>query len=68
MRYSITKGRDCKLKKTIGACCDGCFFDQICSTDSFDISGGCDEGARNDGNDVYFKEMNEIMTREERTA
>ena len=59
------KGKRLQVKKTIGACCDGCFFDQICSTDTFDISGVCDEGARNDGNDVYFKEINEIMTREE---
>ena len=59
------KGKKLQVEKTIGACCDGCFFDQICSTDTFDISGVCDEGARNDGNDVYFKEMNEIMTREE---
>ena len=59
------KGKRLQVKKTIGACCDGCFFEQICSSDTFDISGICDEDARNDGNDVYFKEMNEIMTREE---
>ena len=59
------KGKRLQVEKTIGACCDGCFFDQICSSDTFDISGVCDEDARNDGNDVYFKEMNEIMTREE---
>ena len=59
------KGKRLQVKKTIGACCDGCFFDKICSTDTFDISGICDEDARNDGNDVYFKEINEIMTREE---
>ena len=40
------KGKRLQVKKTIGACCDDCFFDQICSTDTFDISGICDEDAR----------------------
>ena len=60
------KGKRLQVRKaTNGDGCDECFFDQICSTDTFDVSGICDEDARNDGNDVYFKEMNEIMAREE---
>ena len=53
----VTKGNDGR--------CEDCFFDQICSRDTYDITGLCDEDLRDDGISVYFKEMNEIMTREE---
>lgn len=60
------KGKRLQVRKaTNGDGCEDCFFDQICSTDSSAITGQCDENARDDGNCVYFKEMNEIMTREE---
>ena len=59
------KGKRLQVRKTNGGGCEDCFFDQICSSDTFDISGLCDEDVRDDGNSVYFKEMNEIMTREE---
>ena len=56
-RLQVTKGNDGR--------CEDCFFDQICSSDTYDITGLCDEDLRDDGISVYFKEMNEIMTREE---
>ena len=59
------KGKRLQVRKANGDGCENCFFDQICSTDSSAITGQCDEDARDDGNRVYFKEMNEIMTREE---
>ena len=59
------KGKRIQVRKSNGGVCENCFFDQICSSDTFDISGLCDEDVRDDGNSVYFKEMNEIMTREE---
>ena len=59
------KGKRLQVRKSNESGCGDCFFDQICSSDTFDISGLCDEDVRDDGNSVYFKEMNEIMTREE---
>ena len=56
-RLQVTKGNDGR--------CEDCFFDQICSSDTSDVTGLCDEDLRDDGISVYFKEMNEIMTREE---
>ena len=59
------KGKRLQVRKTNGIGCEDCFFDKMCSSDTVDITGLCDKDVRDDGNDVYFKEMNEIMTREE---
>ena len=60
------KGKRLQVTKAInGDGCEDCFFDQICSSDTTDITGLCDEDVRDDGNSVYFKVSNEIMTREE---
>ena len=59
------QGKSLQVTKGNDGVCENCFFDQICSRDTIDITGLCDEDLRDDGIRVYFKEMNEIMTREE---